>query len=210
MPYLHKQNGCIIYVMPTNEKNMKPELYASSREEWRSWLKKNHAKAEEVWLVYYKKHTGKSSINYTDSVEEALCFGWIDGIKKRIDEEKYAHRFTPRKAKSKWSPLNIRLAKKMIEEGKMTQMGLASFNQKMNYDEDILNARNAKEIPLTQEIEEALKANKKAWEHFNNLAPSHKKQYVGWLISAKRPETRERRLEEAIKLLAGNKKLGMK
>ncbi len=196
--------------MPTNEKNMKPELYASSREEWRSWLKKNHAKAEEVWLVYYKKHTGKSSINYTDSVEEALCFGWIDGIKKRIDEEKYAHRFTPRKAKSKWSPLNIRLAKKMIVEGKMTQMGLASFNQKMNYDEDILNAKNAKEIPLTQEIEEALKANKKAWEHFNNLAPSHKKQYVGWLISAKRSEIRERRLEEAIKLLAGNKKLGMK
>ena len=196
--------------MHTNEKNMKPKLYASSREEWRSWLKKNHAKAEEVWLVYYKKHTGKSSINYTDSVEEALCFGWIDGIKKRIDEEKYTHRFTPRKAKSKWSPLNIRLAKKMIKEGKMTQKGLASFNKKMNYDEDILNARNAKEILFTPEIEEALKANKKAWEHFNNLAPSYKKQYVGWLISAKRPETRERRLEEAIKLLSGNKKLGMK
>ncbi len=92
----------------------------------------------------------------------------------------------------------------------MTPVGLASFNQKLDYDEDNLKARNAKEIPLTPEIEEALKANKKAWEHFNNLAPSHKKQYVGWLISAKRPETRERRLEEAIKLLAGNKKLGMK
>ena len=197
-------------VMPKNEKDMKPELHASSREEWRSWLKKHHAKAKEVWLVYYKKHTGKSSINYTDSVEEALCFGWIDGIKKRIDEEKYAHRFTPRKRKSKWSPLNIMLAKKMIKEGQMTQMGLASFNQKIRYDDDILKARTAKEIILTPEIEEALKENKKTWEYFNNLAPSHKKQYVAWLISAKRPETRERRLEEAIKLLAKNRKLGMK
>ena len=189
---------------------MKPELYASSRDEWRAWLKKNHAKAKEVWLIYYKKHTGKSSVSYTDSVEEALCFGWIDGIKKRIDAEKYAHRFTPRKAKSRWSPLNIRLAQKMIEEGKMTRMGLAAFNQKISYDEDILKARNAKELSLTPGIEEVLQANEKAWEHFNNLAPSHKKQYIGWLMSAKRPETRKRRLEEAIKLLAGNKKLGMK
>ncbi len=197
-------------VMPTNEKNMKPELYASSREEWRSWLKKNHAKAEEVWLVYYKKHTGKPSINYSDSVEEALCFGWIDGIKKRIDDEKYTHRFTPRKAKSKWSPTNIRRAEKMIEEGKMTQMGFASFNQRIDYDEDILKTGSAKENSLTPEMEKALKANKKAWKHFNNLAPGHKKQYVGWLMSAKRPETRKRRLKEAIRLLAGNRKLGMK
>jgi uncharacterized protein YdeI (YjbR/CyaY-like superfamily) len=196
--------------MPTNEKNMKPELCASSRKEWRSWLKKNHTKVKEVWLVYYKKHTGKPSISYTGSVEEALCFGWIDGIKKRIDEEKYAHRFTPRKAKSKWSPLNVRLAKKMINEGKMTQSGLVSFNQRIDYAEDFLKARNANEVHLTPEIKEALKTNKKAWEHFNDLASSYKKQYVGWLISAKRPETRERRLEEAIKLLTENKKLGMK
>lgn len=196
--------------MPANEKDIKSEFCASSREEWRSWLKKNHAKAAEVWLVYYKKHTGKRSINYTDSVEEALCFGWIDGMKKRIDEEQYAHRFTPRRTKSKWSPLNIKLAKKLIEEGKMTPAGLVSFDQRIEYDEDILKTRNAKEIHLTPEMEEALKANKKAWEYFNDLAPGHRKQYIGWLISAKRPETRERRLDEAIKLLAGNKKLPMK
>ena len=98
----------------------------------------------------------------------------------------------------------------MIEEGKMAQAGLASFNQRINYDEGFLEASNAKEIPLTTEIEEALKVNKKAWEHFNNLAPGYKKQYVGWLVTAKRPETRKRRLEEAIKLLSENKKLGMK
>ena len=92
----------------------------------------------------------------------------------------------------------------------MTPAGLVSFDQRIEYDEDILKTRNAKEIHLTPEMEEALKANKKAWEYFNDLAPGHRKQYIGWLISAKRPETRERRLDEAIKLLAGNKKLPMK
>jgi len=173
-------------------------------------LKKNHAKEKEIWLIYFKKSTGKPSIDYTDSVEEALCFGWIDGLKKSIDEQKYAYRFTPRKPGSKWSPLNIKLANKMIKEGKMTQAGLVAFNQKVIYDEEILKAREVKEIPLTPEIEKVLKANKKAWENFNNLAPSYRKQYVGWLRSAKKRETRERRLEEAIKLLTENKKLGMK
>lgn len=173
-------------------------------------MKKNHAKEKEIWLIYFKKSTGKPSIDYTDSVEEALCFGWIDGLKKSIDEQKYAYRFTPRKPGSKWSPLNIKLANKMIKEGKMTQAGLVAFNQKVIYDEEILKAREVKEIPLTPEIEKVLKANKKAWENFNNLAPSYRKQYVGWLRSAKKRETRERRLEEAIKLLTENKKLGMK
>jgi uncharacterized protein YdeI (YjbR/CyaY-like superfamily) len=86
-------------------------VLASDRDEWRCWLKKHHAEMDEVWLVYYKKHIGKASITYRESVEEALCFGWIDGIKKGIDGERYAHRFSPRRAKSKWSPLNISLAR---------------------------------------------------------------------------------------------------
>ncbi len=189
---------------------MKPQLSASNRPQWRSWLKKNHAKADEVWLVYFKKHTGKPSVNYTDSVEEALCFGWIDGLMKRIDEQRYARRFTPRKPRSKWSPLNIRLAKKMIEAGSMTKAGLVAFEQRIAYDKEIIEARESAEIPLTPEIEKRLRANKKAWENFNNLAPSNRKQYVGWLRSAKRPETLDRRLKEAIALLAKNKKLGMR
>ena len=189
---------------------MKSEIYVSDRKEWRSWLIENHTKMEEIWLVYYKKHTGKPTVTYTDSVEEALCFGWIDGLTRSIDGEKYAYRFTPRRAGSKWSPLNIKLAKKMIEAGKMTEAGLAIFNQRVGYDEEILKARKVKEIPLTPEIEDALKANKKAWHNFNNLAPSYRKQYVGWLRSAKKPETREKRLKEAIKLLSRNEKLGMK
>ena len=187
---------------------MNQELCVSNRYEWRSWLKKNQAQTKEVWLVYYKKHTGKPCISYMDSVEEALCFGWIDGIKKRIDEEKYTHRFTPRKLKSKWSKLNVRLARKLIEEGKMTRSGLTVFERRLDYGDDILVARSAKELPL--EIEKVLKRNGKAWNNFNNLAPGYRKHYILWLTTAKKTETRKKRLEEAIRLLAENKKLGMK
>jgi uncharacterized protein YdeI (YjbR/CyaY-like superfamily) len=189
---------------------MKQELYVSSRNDWRSWLKKNHARSKEIWLVYYKKHTGKPGISYKDSVEEALCFGWIDGIKKRIDEEKYTHRFTPRKLRSKWSELNVRLAGKMIEEGKMSPLGLAVFEQRLNYGDEFLEARSTKVLPLPTEIEDVLKRNKKAWHNFVDLAPGYRKQYILWLTTAKKTETREKRLKEAIRLLAENKKLGMK
>lgn len=196
--------------MATDPNRLKPTLTAKSRKAWRSWLKRNHAKAELIWLVFFKKSTGLSGLEYRDSVEEALCFGWIDGLKKRIDEQRYAYRFTPRKAKSKWSPLNIKLATKMIEEGQMTPAGLAAFKQRVEYDEAFLKVRSAEEVHLPPEIEKAMKANKKAWAFFNTLAPGYRKQYVGWLVTAKKPETRQRRLKEAIKLLAANKKLGMK
>jgi len=189
---------------------MKQTLCVSGRKKWRSWLKKNHARVNEVWLVYYKKHTGKPGISYRDSVEEALCFGWIDGIKKRVDEEKYTHRFTPRKLKSKWSPLNVRRARKMIEEGKMAPSGLTVFEQRADYSDDFLEARSAGDLPVPTEIEEVLKKNEKAWHNFNNLAPGYRKQYILWLTTAKKTETREKRLNEAVRLLAENKKLGMK
>ncbi|MDX2416431.1 MAG: hypothetical protein QNK19_03115 [Xanthomonadales bacterium] len=99
-------------------------ISVSDRKAWRAWLIENHASEKEVWLAYYKKHTGKATVTYMDSVKEALCFGWIDGLKKRIDEQKYAHRFTPRRVNSKWSALNIRLAKELIESGEMTEAGL--------------------------------------------------------------------------------------
>ena len=196
MPYIAWQN--------------RDNIEASDRNEWRSWLEENHAKVQEIWLVYYKKSTGKPTVTYTDSVEEALCFGWIDGLKKSIDSERYAYRFTPRKAGSKWSPLNIRLAKKMIEKREMTEAGFAAFDQRVNYDEEILKARSSKAIPLTPEIEKGLQANKKAWKNFKNLAPSYRKQYVAWLRSAKKAETREKRLKEVIERLKKNEKLGMK
>ena len=189
---------------------MQSVFYAANRKEWRAWLKKNHAKEHEVWLVFYKKHTGKLSVTYRDSVEEALCFGWIDGLKRSLGEEEYTHRFTPRKEKSKWSPTNIKLAQKMIDEGLMTKAGLTKFNNKICYDEKFLKTTDAKEISITPETEKALKKNKTVWENFNNLSPSQKKLYIGWIQSAKKEETRARRLKEAILFLKDNKKLGLK
>lgn len=185
-------------------------LSVKDRKAWRAWLAENHAREKEVWLVYYKKHTGKVSVSYMDSVKEALCFGWIDGMKKRIDDERYAHRFTPRKAISKWSPQNTRLAEELTASGEMTEAGLAAFNQGVPYEPELQMALKAKEIPMTVETEMGLKANPKAWSNFNLLAAGYRKQYVGWLQSAKRPETRKKRLKEAIELLEKNQKLGMK
>lgn len=189
---------------------MKPRVYAADREAWRAWLAENHASEKEAWLVYYKKHTGKASVAYLDSVREALCFGWIDGLKRRIDDETYAHRFTPRKANSRWSPQNISLAEEMIELGRMSDAGLEAFRQRVSYDEAQLALIKTSEIALSDDIESALKANRKAWENFGKLAPGYRKQYVAWLQTARRPETRAKRLAEAIALLEKNLKLGMK
>ena len=195
--------------MNVNEQKNRQELCVASRQEWRAWLKKNHTSVAEIWLVYYKKHTGKASIAYADSVEEALCFGWIDGLKRRLDEERYVHRFTPRKPRSKWSPLNIKRARSMIKEGKMTRAGLSSFKLRLNYDDAFLEAKSTTPTTLPSWIEEALTTDEKAWFNFNQLAPGYRKQYIGWLSSAKRPETRDRRVQEAIRLLRENRKPGM-
>ena len=190
--------------MPTERKSadLILQYQAEHRQAWRGWLKKNHARESCVWLVYYKKHTGRQSIGYVDSVEEALCFGWVDGLKRRIDEQRYAYRFTPRKSGSRWSALNIRRAESLIAKGLMTRAGQQAFDRRI--------ARVAAELKLTPEIERRLQANRKAWEHYLRLTPSCRRQYAGWLLAAKRPETREKRIREAKKLLAAGKKLGMK
>lgn len=188
----------------------KLEFFARNRQEWRKWLAKNHAKMSEVWLIYYKKDTGKPSITYPESVEEAICFGWIDGLKKRIDHERYTHRFSPRKSKSKWSEINQKLAEKMIEEEKMTPTGLLSYRQRQEYKKTSIQKTPSSDIEFSKEVESQLRTNKKAWENFNQLAPSHRRQYAGWIMSAKKPETRMKRVAESIALLEKNSKLGMK
>ena len=187
-----------------------PSAHCTSRAEWRDWLQKHHASHSEVWLHYFKKHTGKHSVTYLESLEEALCFGWIDGLKRRVDDERYAHRFTPRKAKSKWSPQNIRLAQQLVDEGKMTEAGLAAFKNRIAYDDEFLEKRSQAELPEPREFTEALEDNPRARQNFQALAPGYRKQYIACISAAKRSETRSKRVAEAIRMLEQNKKPGMK
>jgi uncharacterized protein YdeI (YjbR/CyaY-like superfamily) len=193
---------------------MSNTIYVPTREAWRKWLQKNSEKEQEIWLIYYKKHTGKPSIPYEDAVEEALCFGWIDSLIRRIDEERYMQKYTPRKPKSTWSKHNVRRVKKMIAEGKMQAAGLKLYDYAREnglLPEEVEESHGKKLFPEVPEfITNAFKDNPKAERNFNKLAPSYKLQYLGWILSAKKQETRIRRLEEAIKLLESGKKLGMK
>ncbi|MBN1766447.1 MAG: YdeI/OmpD-associated family protein [Sedimentisphaerales bacterium] len=186
------------------------ELYVKTRAQWRGWLSKNHEKSLGVWLVFYKKGTGKATLDYEDAVEEALCFGWVDSIIKKLDDQRYARKVTPRKARSRWSALNKKRVKKVIKEGLMTKAGLAKIEQakKSGVWQQPDRPQISGEVP--EELAEALKKNKKAKAFFDQLAPTYRKQFIGWIAMAKRQETKERRVKEAITLLAKGQKLGMK
>ncbi len=179
--------------------------YAKNRKEWRSWLQKNHNSEKGIWLIYYKKHTGQASISYADAVEEAICFGWIDGQIKKIDDDKYMQRFTPRKSKSLWSVINIERAKKMIELGLMTESGLRALEAGTKTKERIPSSRNFTVPPY---LKTALSKNKKAWNHFQGFSPSAQLAYVYWVMTAKTEETRQKRIEKTIERLSMKKKFG--
>ena len=184
-------------------------LYVTERAKWRAWLEENHAREREVWLVYYKKHTNRPRIPYDDAVEEALCFGWIDSAVRKLDEDRFLQKFTPRKAKSKWCGSNVRRARRLIAEGLMTKAGLDAIAEGA-LDAEFEPRPKPKGLEVPRFMSDALKKTKRAWENFNSLAPSYRRDYVHWVTDAKRAETRERRLAEAARLLSENKKLGMK
>ena len=178
---------------------------------WRAWLERNHDREKEVWLVFYKAHTGKPRVPYEDAVEEALCFGWIDSIVKRLDDERYAQKFTPRNARSTWSAPNRRRVAKLIREGRMTPAGLAKVTYPDAGVAGVQKAPGGGEVPvLPPAMMRELRANAEAWNCFKGLAPSYRRNYLGWVMSAKKNETRLRRLREAIGLLAQHRKLGLK
>lgn len=178
-------------------------LEVGSRQKWRRWLGTHHASSPGVWLVFYKGHTGMRSIAYEDSVREALCFGWIDSLIKRLDEDRYARKFTPRKPASKWSDINRKRWRELKAAGLLTAAGLSAA--------PTANAYAPRAIPdLPGYIAKALKAKPKAWSFFQELAPTYRRHFVSWIHLAKRPETREKRIRESIALLAAGKKLGLK
>ncbi len=187
-------------------------IYLPTREKWREWLEANHDTESSMWLVYYKKHTGKPSIPYNDAVEEALCFGWIDSLVKKIDGERYMQKFTLRKMRSNWSAANVRRVEKMIKQGKMTAKGLELYHYAQAH--NLLPDLSPKPKPKVQDppswFEEALDKNPEARSHFYRLAPSQQRNYLGWIMDAKQAETRLRRLAEAIDRLSRGEQLGMK
>ncbi len=172
-----------------------------NRAEWRAWLVENHDKVQELWLVFYKVKSGKESIKYNEAVEEALCFGWIDSTLRRIDDEKHMQRYTPRKPKGIWAQSNKRRVAKLIKSGLMTAAGQAVIDAaKAN---GAWNSLDSVEVnfQVPQELEVALKKDREAKRRFDALAMSHKKQFVWWIVSAKRQDTRDRRVNETIKRL---------
>ena len=186
------------------------QLYVADRDQWRDWLSKNHTNEAGIWLIFYKKETSRPSIEYEAAVEEALCFGWIDSIIKKIDAAKYARKFTPRSDKSRWSALNKKRVGKMIKEERMTKVGLAKIETAKKtglWDKD---NRPQISFDIPPEFAKALVRNKKAKENFDKLAPTYRKHYIAWISIAKRPDTKKRRIEESIALLEKGQKLGLK
>lgn len=177
-------------------------LYVINRNDWRAWLKK-HAKTEkEIWLVFYRKDSGKPRIPYNDAVEEALCFGWIDSIVKKIDKERFAQRFSPRNPKSNLSEMNKQRIRQLIKQKKMTKEGLAAVAHAFDQTNDLF------EIP--KDILKVLKSDKQVWKNFQKFPQSYQRIRVGWIDGVRnRPEEFKKRLKYFLKMTAENKKFGM-
>ena len=165
-------------------------VYVEDRNKWRAWLETNAERMREVWLVYYKKESGRPSIAYEDSVEEAICFGWIDSKIKNIDQTRFARLFTPRKPKSKWAPSNIERARRMIKEGKMTAAGAKVFDPRTQ------TPGHSTMLPAS--LEQQFRKHETAWENFTHFPRSYQRMTIGWVASAKQEATRLRRLQQLI------------
>lgn len=172
-------------------------------EEWRVWLESNHHQAIEAWLVLYKKVARKQILSLDEAVEEALCFGWIDGKLKSLDAERYSLRFTPRKAGSIWSVSNIRRVERLMKEGLMTEAGLAKVTEaRKNGQRDAAISRERTDL-IPTDLENALRSKKEGIGGYKSLTDSRKKQLLHWLLTAKRPETRQRRIEAIVREVSG-------
>ena len=185
------------------------ELYVTTRDEWRQWLSMHHSTEEDVWLVYYKKGSGRKRIPYDDAVEEALCYGWIDGKIKRINEDYFIQRFTPRRKGSRWSRYNIDRVEKMLKDGRMEPAGLFAFREVLENPALIYENRADGDPETPDDLISALNRTEIALANFNNFPQSSRRMYIEWLNSAKRDDTRLRRIEKIVKLSEQNIRPGM-
>jgi uncharacterized protein YdeI (YjbR/CyaY-like superfamily) len=181
-----------------------PTLDVQTRADWRRWLSKNHASSRGVWVVRHKKGSDVESMPYEDLVCEALCYGWIDSLIKRLDDRRYAIKVTPRTTMSKWSELNRKRWKQLEAEGRLAAPGRAAAPTANTY----APKPSIPELPAY--IAKAFKAKPAAWKFFQTLSPRNRRNFVVWIHMAKKPETRERRIRESIDLLSAGKQLGLK
>jgi len=173
-------------------------LHVTKRKDWRSWLSRHYKAKKEIWLVYYKKETGKPRISYNDAEEEALCFGWIDSTLKTLDEQRMAQRFTPRKPQSKYSQANIERLRSLVKRGKVRKDVLKTLG-------DILD----KKFVIPADILKAIKANKQAWKNFQKFSEPYQRIRIAYIDGArKRPEEFKKRLRNFIEMTAQNKQIG--
>jgi uncharacterized protein YdeI (YjbR/CyaY-like superfamily) len=186
------------------------QLYFPDREKWRTWLGKNHHKVKEIWLIYYKKHTGKPRVSYEAAVEEAICFGWIDSTVRRIDDEKYMQRFTPRNSSSKWSRENILRVKKMIDQKRMTSAGLVKYKEILDHPDRIVTINPSDNVNIPDDLLKALELNPVVLQNFFNFSAAYKHLCLRWINNAKKEETRVKRIKEVADLTAKGEKIGMK
>jgi uncharacterized protein YdeI (YjbR/CyaY-like superfamily) len=171
--------------------------FFAAQSDFRKWLEKNHDKEIELLVGFYKVGSGKPSMTWSQSVDEALCFGWIDGVRKSIDEESYSIRFTPRKPKSIWSAVNIRKVEELRKQGLMQPAGLAAYD-KRDENKSAIYAYEKATVKLDAEFEEKFKANVKAWTFFQSQAPYYLKTAIYWVMNAKQETTKINRLEKLI------------
>jgi uncharacterized protein YdeI (YjbR/CyaY-like superfamily) len=183
-------------------------LLVRTLDAWRDWLTGHHASVPEVWLIYHKRHTGALSIDYKDALDEALCFGWVDSLVKRMDDRRFARKFTPRRADSHWSAVNRKRYAELKAAGRLKPPGIA--RPPTNRGSALRPARLAMPSKLPAYIQAELKKHPRALRHFESLPPGERRRYFAWIESAKREETKLRRLKEAIRLLASGKVLGLK
>lgn len=174
------------------------ELYVKTREEWRKWLEENHTTVHGIWLIYYKKPSGKPRIPYDEAVEEALCFGWIDGKIKRVNEDYYMQWFSPRRPVSRWSELNMSKVRNLIKEGRMKPAGLLVYEEAIKKPSLIYNTKKDENLIVPDDLLIALKNNDISYNNFMKFPPSSRRLYVFWLNDAKRAETRKARIAKIV------------
>lgn len=184
-------------------------FFAADRAAWRQWLAAHHGSAPVVWLLIHKKHVADPSVTYDEAVEEALCWGWIDGLTNRWDERSYAVRFTPRKPGSVWSESNVARVERMIAEGRMTPAGQALVDEARRRGTWDQAASGRLEV-TPPDLEEALSVDPAALARWRDWAPTHRRQYIYWVLDAKRPETRARRVAEVARRAAAGLRPGEK